>query len=151
MKKTINFAVAVAFAAILSTTALAQSFDKAQYLKAASPDKKKGRAVGGSIAFDGSRVQFVNAKGAPELSVPVSSVKEVLYERTATPRYTEAVLLSPLFVFSKSKKHYLTIQYADANGGSQYAIVRLDKSNFREALAAAEATTGKKVDRSEER
>lgn len=151
MKRTLKFALALAFAAVVCTTAMAQSFDKTQYLKTASPDKKKGATVGGSVAFTDAQLAFVSSKGTPELTIANPNIKNILYERTATPRYTEAVLLSPLFVFSKSKKHYLTIQYADASGGSQYAILRLDKSNYREVLAAAEATTGKKVERAEEK
>jgi hypothetical protein len=54
-------------------------------------------------------------------------------------------------LFTKSKKHWLTFQYSDASGTGQYAIIRLDKSNFREALATVEAETGKKVERTEER
>jgi len=44
----------------------------------------------------------------------------------------------------------IPVQYADAAGTGQFAIVRLDKSNFQEALARAESETGKKVERSEE-
>jgi len=44
----------------------------------------------------------------------------------------------------------LRIQDSDAAGTGQYALLRLDKSNYRDVLAKAEADTGKKVDRSEE-
>jgi hypothetical protein len=44
----------------------------------------------------------------------------------------------------------LTIQYTEQDHG-KYALFRLDKSNSREILAAAEAATGKTVERSEEK
>ena len=75
----------------------------------------------------------------------------MLYERTSKPRYAEAILLSPLFLFAHSKKHFLTIQYTDADGQGKFAMIHLDKGNARDVVAAAEAETGKKVERTEER
>lgn len=68
-----------------------------------------------------------------------------------SPRYTEAVVISPMFLLSHSKKYYLTIKYTDATGAGQYVIVRLDKKNAKQAVATAEAQIGKKVDRVEEK
>ena len=63
----------------------------------------------------------------------------------------EAVIISPLFLLSNAKKHYLTIQYADEAGAGKYAIVHLDKKNAREAVACAEAQTGKQVEQIDEK
>jgi hypothetical protein len=62
-----------------------------------------------------------------------------------------AILVSPFFLFSHSKKHYLTIQYTDDAGTGQFVSIHLDKKNAREAVATAEASTGKKVEREEEK
>ncbi len=49
------------------------------------------------------------------------------------------------------RKHYLTIQYTDAAGAGQYAIVHLDKKRAQRVVATAESETGKKVERIEEK
>jgi hypothetical protein len=53
-------------------------------------------------------------------------------------------------LFTKENKHFLTIQYATGSGDRKYAIFQLNKGNYRECLAAIEATLGKKVERIEE-
>ena len=126
-------------------------FDDAQYLKAASVGEKKGQTVKGILRFDGTNkeVQFV-AKGGTAFTAKYDTIKHLLYERTARPRYVSGILLAWPLLFTKGKKHFLTIQYVDGVGTGQFAVVRLDKSNFREALATAEAETGTKVERAEE-
>ena len=51
-----------------------------------------------------------------------------------------------MFLLTSSKKHYLTFQYSDATGDGKYAIVHLDQKNADDAVACAEAQTGKKVE-----
>lgn len=129
-------------------------FDHAEYMQAtASGQKKAAPAVKGTLSFDTDKksVDFLDQKGAPAFSIKYDTIKNLLYEKTSTPRYAEAVLISPLFLFSHSKKHFLTIQYTDANGAGQFVIVHLDKKNAREAVAVAEAQTGKKVEQVEEK
>lgn len=129
-------------------------FDHAEYMQAtASGQKKAAPAVKGILSFDTEKksVDFLDQKGGPAFSIKYDSIKSILYEKTSTPRYAEAVLISPLFLFSHSKKHFLTIQYTDANGTGQFVIVHLDKKNAREAVALAEAQTGKKVEQVEEK
>lgn len=138
----------------VATVAQCQSsFDRAEYLKAAElSGKKKGEAVKGSVYFDSSakNIEFHEKKSGTDLSIPYGSVKSLLYERASKPRYAEGILIAWPLLLTKSKKHYLTIQYADAGGTGKYAILHLDKSNYQAILAEAEAQTGKKVERSEE-
>ena len=129
-------------------------FDHAEYLKATSAGQKKAQpAVKGTLSFDTEKksVDFLDEKGAPAFSIKYDAIKTILYEKTAKPRYAAAILISPLFLLSHGKKHYLTIQYTDAAGAAQFVIVHLDKKNAREAVATAEAQTGKKVEQVEEK
>lgn len=129
-------------------------FNHAEYLKSISAEKSKSASmIPGTLVFDPEKksVEFLDGKGSSVLSVKYDAIKSMLYERTSRPRYVAAVLVSPLFLFAHSKKHYLTIQYSGNDGAGQYAIVHLDKKNARSAVAAAEAATGKKVDRDEEK
>ena len=106
----------------------------------------------GVFRIDGNskEIQFLGKGSAPAVSIKMDNIKSILYERTAKPRYAEGLLIAWPLLFTKSKSHYLTIQYNDEKEGSQYAIIRLDKSNYRDALASIEAGTGKQVQRSEQ-
>jgi hypothetical protein len=149
-------------AAILLTSILAageepakvNNFDSAEYIKLANnADKKTATRVSGTLSFNNEKktVEFLDSKGLPAFSVKYDSIKSLLYERTSTPRYVAAILVSPFFLFSHSKKHYLTIQYTDDAGAGQFVSIHLDKKNAREVVATAEASTGKKVEREEEK
>ena len=132
----------------------ANKFDHAEYMKATSAGQKKAEpAVKGILLFDREQktVDFLDSKRTSAFSIKYDSIKTMRYEEADKPRYAEAVLISPMFLLSHSKKHYLTIQYTDASGAGQFVIVHLDKKNAREAVAAAEAATGKKVERVEEK
>jgi hypothetical protein len=132
----------------------ANKFDHAEYMQAtAAGQKKAAPAVKGTLSFDAEKqtVNFLDQKGAPAFSIRYDSIKTILYEQTSKPRYAEAILISPLFIFSHSKKHFITIQYTDTAGAGQFVIVHLDKKNAREVVAAAEARTGKKVEQVEEK
>jgi len=131
-----------------------RKFDHAELFGATSTGQKKaGGSTKGVLVFDSEKktVEFQPGKTSALVSIPYSQVKSLLYEQASKPRYTEAVLISPMFLLAHSKKHYLTIQYTDANGTGQYAIVQLDKKNARDAVAAAQAETGKSVERTEEK
>jgi hypothetical protein len=145
----------VTCALVLSTSAFAQTkFDRAEYMKPKTEGQKKDdHPVKGSISFDRDTktVKFQDEKGASVLSIPDDKIKSMLYERTSKPRYAEAVLVSPLFLFAHSKKHFLTIQYTGADGQGMFAMIHMDKGNARDIVAAAEAETGKKVERAEEK
>lgn len=155
--------IPIVFSSVLLACSIAQGKDKqsdsnkfghSEYMQATSGGQKKAApAVKGTLSFDTEKksVDFLDEKGAPAFSIKYDTIKSILYEKTSTPRYAEAVLISPLFLFSHSKKHFLTLQYTDASGAGQFVIVHLDKSKAREAVAMAEAQTGKKVEQVEEK
>ncbi len=121
-------------------------FDKAVYIKPV--EGAKAQPIPGVLRFDSTKkeVQFVGTGGTPALSLKYEAIKGLLYENTEKPRYEESLVVPPL-VFTKSKKHYLTIDYLDTAGTPRYAIIHLDKSNFEEALSRAQSETGKKAER----
>ena len=133
----------LAIAFVLTATLLAgANFNDVKYL---SPrDGEKAKAVDGSLtvengvlAFEGKSESWVVAK---------VQITNLVYERASRPRYKTGLLLAWPLLFTKGKKHFLTIQH-----GGEYKIMQLDKGNFRDALAAVESTTGVKVERLEER
>lgn len=134
--------------------AAANEFNHAEYFQATTNGQKKtGAPVKGTLSFNVEKksIDFLDEKGGSAFTIGFDAVKTMLYEQSAKPRYAEAVLISPLFLLSHSKKHYLTIQYTAPDGAGQYVIVHLDKKNAQDAVAAAEAATGKRVERVEEK
>ncbi len=152
-KRIIGGGCALLFATV-SLAATATKFDHAEYLKPKTEGQKKDdHPVKGSISFDKEKktVEFADEKGVSVVSIPDDKIKSILYEKTSKPRYAEALLISPFFLFTHSKKHFLTIQYTDADGQGKFAMIHLDKGNARDVVAAAEAETGKRVERAEEK
>jgi hypothetical protein len=147
-------ALFLGLALLMSGFASAQAqFDNVEYTMPASPGQKKGDTYKGTLKFDSTdkEVQFVSKGGSVPLRVKYEVIKSMLYERSAKPRYALGLLVAWPLLFTKSKKHWLTIQYTDPTGTGQFALLRLDKGNYREVLASAEAETGKKLERTEER
>lgn len=134
-----------------AVASFAADFDKAQYFRKMENGKKKD-PVKGVVCVDpaSKEIRFVNKDGGVEFAVASAKIKNIVYERTAKPRYAEGLLIAWPLLFTKSKSHYMTVQYEDEKGAGQYAIVKLDKSNYRDVLATIESQTGQKVQRSEE-
>lgn len=126
------------------------SFKDAQYfIKEAG--KEKAKPVKGILSFESEKksVRFTGKEA--ELEIPYDRITGMTYEKTAKPRYALGLLVAWPLLFTKSKGHYLTIQYKQPEKEGQFALIRLDKDNYQMALATAEAQTGVKVERIEER
>ena len=75
---------------------------------------------------------MVQASGYP--------ITEIEYEQSKHRRWKTGVLLSPLALLSKGKKHWFAVIR-----GEEETVFQLDKSNFSKILAVVESKTGKKV------
>jgi len=53
-------------------------------------------------------------------------------------------------LFSKKRRHFLTIGYKDADDKQQAAVFELGKNTVRVTLASLEARTGRKIDYEDE-
>jgi hypothetical protein len=124
-------------------------FSDAQHL-VSKGDNKTDEIKGSLVSDTHTRVVRFEA-GADSFVIPFSAIRSLLYERSAKPRYAEGLLLAWPLLFTKSKKHFVTIQYSDPSGQGRFEIVRLDKNNVQTALQTLEADTGVRVERSEER
>ncbi len=104
----------------------------------------KARTSGKILTADPDRLEFTTAK-FPPVSVPYDSVNLIEYGQKVSRRYAMAVVISPLLLLSKKKKHYLTIGYQDESGEQQALVFEVDKNAIRSLLVALEARTGLKV------
>ena len=115
---------------------------RADYVGGTSPDFE--RRVSGRIVTTGvETLQFVTKAKAVE--IPYDRIHTLEYGQKVDRRYVSAVLISPLFLMAKSRKHFLTLGYNDPEGRAQALIFQVDKSDVRAVLASLEARTGRKV------
>jgi len=118
--------------------------------------------VGGRVEYIGGTLNSVQQRTGGRLSatsddhvifrtkranveVPYTSVNLLEYGQKADRRYVAAVLISPVFLLSKKRDHFLTMGYSDPQGKQQALIFRVEKGDVRVVLASLEARTGVKV------
>jgi hypothetical protein len=77
--------------------------------------------------------------------VPYDRINLLEYGQKVDRRILTAVLISPLFLLSKKRQHFLTVGYEDEDGKQQAMIFRVEKNSIRTMLVSLEARTGRKV------
>jgi hypothetical protein len=80
-----------------------------------------------------------------QMRVPYDRVNLLEYGQQVDRRLALAVVVSPMFLLSKSRRHFLTVGYTDERGVQQAMVFRVDKNSIRAALVALEARTGLNV------
>jgi hypothetical protein len=116
----------------------------------------KAQYIGGTLAGvagkSAARLDLTGAEalrfrcGTADLSIDYRRINTIEYGQNVSRRYAEAILISPLLLLSKSRKHFVTIGYVDGNGNQQALVFRVDKGDIRMVLAALEARTGRRVE-----
>jgi hypothetical protein len=101
-------------------------------------------ATAGSIDVSDERYLAFYSKGA-QFRVLYERINLVEYGQKVDRRLIMAAVISPVFILSKTRKHFLTIGYEDENGKQQAAVFRVDKNAIRPALAGLEARTGIRI------
>jgi hypothetical protein len=79
------------------------------------------------------------------IGVPYKRINLIEYGQNVNRRIGMAIIVSPLFLLSKSRKHFLTVGYTDDEGQQQAMVFRVEKGNIRAVLASLEARTGLRV------
>lgn len=112
--------------------------------------------VGGTItslpeATEGSadlkndeKLVFSSPKGGFE--IPYSSIKTLEYGQKAGRRVGVAIVISVWALFSKKRKHFLTIGYDNAEGKPQGVVLEIAKGRAKTFITILEARSGKKVE-----
>jgi hypothetical protein len=81
-----------------------------------------------------------------KVTIPYNQINSLEYGQKAGRRVGMAIAISPIMLFSKKRRHYLTVGYLDEAKHQQAAVFELGKDIIRPTLSALEAKTGKKVD-----
>ncbi len=89
---------------------------------------------------------FVFTYGGGKLEIPYDRVNDLEYGQKAGRRLGVAIAVTWMALFSKKRKHYLTIGYTDENDKQQAAVFELGKNVVRVTLASLEARTGRKIE-----
>ena len=81
-----------------------------------------------------------------EVRVAFHKVNTLEYGQNVSRRYAAALLVSPILLLSKTRKHYITLGYVDAEGKQQVLVFRVEKGDIRSVLASLQARTGRRVE-----
>jgi len=117
--------------------------DKTEYVGGTENQIKEG-TEGTSSAKDEKNFAFEYKGG--NLSIPYDQVNDLEYGQKAGRRIGLAIAISPWLLFSKKRKHFLTVGWTDGQDKQHAAVFELGKGIIRTTIATLEARTGKKVD-----
>jgi hypothetical protein len=123
---------------------LAVDGDKAQYIGGTVSGLKE-KAEAALVTSNETALRF-DAKKNGTVEIPYAQIESLEYGQKAGRRVGVAIMVSPLALFSKKRKHYLTIGYKDGAGKEQAAVFELGKDIVRTALAVIQTRSGKDVE-----
>lgn len=101
--------------------------------------------TGGIMSTSGEDVFLFQTRDVT-VQIPYQRINVLEYGQRVGRHYAEAILLSPMFLLSKTRKHYLTIGFTDAKGKQQAMIFEVGKGNIRSLLVSLEAKTGRRLE-----
>ena len=162
MKKSIALGLVLCLA--LNATAFAGlGSKKAAYQGGTTKDKDfpgVEKAVEGTLVTNDEKelkFEYKLNKESRVYSIPYEQFIDIEYGQKAGRRVgaaiATAILISPVglfLLFSKKRKHYVTIGYKDSEGKENVAVFELGKHIIRTSLAVLEARSGKKVEYQDE-
>lgn len=117
--------------------------DKTEYVGGTENQVKEG-TEGTSSAKDEKNFVFEYKGG--KIEIPYDRVDDLEYGQKAGRRLGLALTISPWLLFSKKRKHFLTVGWKDEQDKQHAAVLELGKSIIRTTIATLEARTGKKID-----
>lgn len=108
---------------------------------ASIPEKTKGK-------FDLEETAFIfrDKKDIHRIAIPFDKIGSLEYGQKAGRRVGVALAVNPLFLFSKKRKHYLTIGFVDGEMKKQGAVFELAKGIVKETLTTLEQKSGRQVE-----
>lgn len=120
---------------------------RVEYAGGTSPDFAPG--VQGRVELTDNRYFAFYSKKS-QLRIPYDHINLIEYGQQVGRRLAMAIVISPLFLLSKSRKHFLTVGYTADDSTQQALVFRVDKNTIRPTLVSLEARTGLKVEYQDE-
>ncbi len=126
----------------LPVPAMAESLTKVEYVGGTMPDIRPGDDL--RISVEDPSALTIATKQV-RVDVVYSRVNQLEYGQKIGRNLVGAIVISPLFLLQKTRKHFVTLGYRDEQGQQQAVVLRVGKSDVRAVLASLEARTGLKV------
>lgn len=104
------------------------------------PEATKGRLD----ADDPEVLRFASSKGS--FDIPYEGVTSIEYGQKAGRRLGVALVITVWALFSKKRKHFLTIGYTDSENRPQGVVLELPKGTPKTFITILEARTGLRCD-----
>jgi len=82
--------------------------------------------------------------------IPYNKINTLEYGQRVNRRYAAAILISPVLLLAKKRRHFLTVGYTDELGRQQAMVFELPKGAIRPVLVSLEAKTGRLVEYQDE-
>lgn len=82
--------------------------------------------------------------------IPYERISTLEYGQKVSRRYASAILISPVLLLAKKRKHFLTVGYTDEAGEPQAMVFEVSKGAVRSVLVSLEAKTGRRVEYQDE-
>jgi hypothetical protein len=120
---------------------------RAEYVGGTAAKLESG-ASGSLEVGDGHYLAFYTKKA--QVRVAYDRINLLEYGQKVDRRLLMAVAISPMFLLSKKRKHFLTIGYTDDEGNHQALVFQVDKNDIRSMLVSLEARTGVKIEYQDE-
>ena len=119
---------------------------KAVYMGGTVADLKQ-QTEGKFSTADVKEMVFQYKKG--KFTVPYDRIDSLEYGQKVGRRVGLAIAV-PIALLSKKRRHYLTVNYKDADDRQQAAVFELGKDIVRVTLSSLEARTGRKIEYQDE-
>jgi hypothetical protein len=139
--------LALALLCLAAASAGGQPGERLEYVGGTISEIPQGCSGRGQVSDD---EYFVFYSHKASWRVPYERIDLLEYGQKVNRRYLTALLISPLFLLSKKRDHFLTVGYTDDQGHHQAMVFRVDKGDIRTMLVSLEARTGRKVDYQDE-
>ncbi len=141
-----RFVVTLFFSSTLALNAAHDGASHAQYLGGTRSDVPARKA--GDIRLEDS-VYFVFLTAHTQVRIPYERINLLEYGQKVDRRYL-AALISPVFMLSKKREHFLTIGFQDNDGAQQAMMFKVEKNDVRLTLVTLEARTGQRIEYQDE-
>lgn len=136
--------LAIPIAALLTRTANAGlASNKAAYVGGTITNIKAGAE--GTLDVSGPEKAVFKSKDGL-LEIPYKSIESLEYGQKAGRRVGVAVEVTWVALFSKKRKHYLTVTYFDPQGARQGAVFELGKDIVRPTVLSLQVKSGKELE-----
>lgn len=141
----LRVSVVMAVCALLAQTASAETFTNVKLMVNTGEKAEEQDAV---LRFEEDAIAIYGRGRTLLKRLPYAGIAGAEYSYAKSPRWKSGIGLTiafgvfalPVF-FMKGKKHWLTIA-----AEKDFAVLRLDKNNYKLILPAFEARTGKRVE-----